>query len=269
MQFVKFFGITILSLLTLCACKSAKEVMRVGVIAGPEAELVETAKQVAKKKYDLNIEVIEFTDYTMPNEALHSGSIDANIFQHKPYLKEANKSRGYDLVAIAKTFIFPMGIYSVKVSSIGEVPDHAMVAIPNDPSNEARALLLLHKAGLIQLNPSLSVRATADDVIANPKDLKIKMLDAAELPRVLKDVTLATINTNYAIPAGLLPSRDALYLETKNSPYANLLVVREGEKNDPKFLLLIKALHSPEVLAKAKVLFKGQAIPAWDPKMDN
>jgi D-methionine transport system substrate-binding protein len=199
----------------------------------------------------------------MPNTALNDGSIDANMFQHKPYLNEIVKTRHYNLVAIGKTFIYPMGIYSRKYISLQKVPVNAIVAIPNDPSNEARALLLLSKAGLIQLRSGANIRATTMDVTSNPKNLQIKVLDAAQLPRVLPDVDLAVINTNYAIPANLTPTKDALFIEDASSPYANIVVVRKKDKNDPRFKQLLSALHSKDVLLEAERLFKGQAIPAW------
>ena len=207
--------------------------------------------------------MVEFSDYSIPNAVLADGSIDANIFQHLPYLEAANKAHGYELVPIAKTFVYPMGIYSHRMKSLKAIPSGAQVAIPNDPSNEARALLLLEKAGLITLKEGAGINATPMDVASNPHKFKFKELDAAQLPRVLPDVDLAVINTNFAVPAGLTPSNDALFLEDKDSPYANIVVVRQADKDDPKIALLIKALQSEEVLQKAKELFHDQAIVAW------
>jgi D-methionine transport system substrate-binding protein len=263
-KFCKFLSIAVI-FTTLSACQqktSGEGTIKVGTIAGPETQLMEVAKQVAAKN-GLDIIIVPFTDYNMPNEALADGSIDANMFQHKPYLEAAIKAKGYKIVAVGKTFIYPMGIYSKKIHDISALPDEAIVAIPNDPSNEARALLILQKAGLITLKPEAGINATVADIATNPKKLKFKEIDAAQLPRVLPDVDLAAINTNYAMVAGLLPSRDALILETPDSPYANLIVVREGSENDPRVIALVNALHSDEVLEKAKELFKDQAIPAW------
>lgn len=267
--FISIF-IAILSVILLTNCSKSHQpnnnLIRIGTIAGPETELMEVAKNVAQQKYNLDIEIVQFTDYILPNQALADGSIDANMFQHLPYLETAMKAKGYNLTPIGKTFIYPMGIYSKKIKDLKDLKDHATVAIPNDPSNEARALLLLEKTGLIKLKPETTL-ATPNDITSNPKQLVFKELEAAQLPRILTDVDLAAINTNYAMVAGLLPSRDALALESADSPYANIVVVRTEDKDNPKFQKLMDALHSQEVEAKAKQLFQGQAIPAW--KNDN
>ena len=211
----------------------------------------------------LTLKIVEFTDYVLPNQALADGSIDANMFQHQPYLEQAIAAKRFQLSPIGKTFIYPMGIYSNKIKHLNELKTNAIVAIPNDPSNEARALLLLDKAGIIKLKPGHTLNVTPHDIVANPKQIQIKELDAAQLPRVLNDVDLATINTNYAMIANLLPSRDALFIESTDSPYANIVVVRTADKNNPKFVKLMEALHYHRVVDRAKILFQGQAIPAW------
>lgn len=254
----------VLSALLLSACGNHDEnVIKVGTVAGPETKLMEVAKQVAKKKYGLKVKIVQFTDYAMPNIALNDGSIDVNMTQHLPYLEETVKAKGFKLAPIGKTFIYPMGLYSNKIKSLADLPKSATVAIPNDPSNGARALLLLEQAGLIKLNPGVADEAKISDIILNPKDINIKELDAAGLPRVLPDVDLAAINTNYAMLAGLLPSRDALAVENKSSPYANIIATRLADRNNPKLLELVKAFQSQPVLDEAKKLFQGQAIPAW------
>lgn len=261
-----FFLFTII-LLTACQASPpspASDEIKVGVISGPEAKLMEVAKKAALEKYGLKIDIVEFTDYNQPDAALNDGSIDANVFQHKPYLDQVIHNRGYALVAIGKTFIYPMGVYSKKITAIDQIPNGSTVAIPNDPSNEARALLLLSDAGLIHLNANVSSSATLFDILSNPKNLHFKEIDAALLPKVLNDVDLAVINVNYAIPAGLLPPRDAIFLESENSPYANLIVVRKADVNNPKFKQLVAALHSEEVIEAAKKIFKGAAVPAKD-----
>lgn len=267
MSKLKYFlvlSLIVLSVLT-SACKQEKGTndLRLGTIAGPETDLIETLKQVAHDRYGLNVEIVQFSDYSMPNEALANGDIDANIFQHLPYLENSIKANGYRISPIAKGFIYPMGVYSKKIKNLSQLHDGAIVAVPNDPSNESRALLLLQKGGLLQLNPNAGTNATKADIVANPKNLVIKEIDAAQLPRVLPDVDLAAINTNYAMLANLLPSKDALIVEDSNSPYANLVVVRMEDRDDPRFISLIAALHSAEVLHKAQELFKGQAVPAW------
>lgn len=250
-----------------CCTRSIQEnpnEIRVGTIAGPETQLMEVAKNVAAQKYGLKVIIVQFTDYVLPNQALADGSIDANMFQHLPYLNETIAAKKYQLTPIGKTFIYPMGIYSNKIGHLKDLKDNSIVAIPNDPSNEGRALLLLEKAGLIKLKPDLALNATPRDIVDNPKQLQFKELDAAQLPRVIKDVDLAIINTNFAMMVGLLPSRNALFVESTDSPYANIVVVRTADKDKPKFAKLMDALHSPEVMNKAKELFQGQALPAWE-----
>lgn len=260
---MKIFSILILLLgLTLTACKpSEKDTIKLGVIAGPEAELAQVAKKVAKKKYGLNVKIIEFTDYNIPNVALNDGSIDVNLFQHQPFLDETIKKTQFKLVSIGKVFVYPIGGYSKKIKSISDLPDGAIVAIPSDPTNQTRALDLLEAANFIQLKPVPF--ATPQDLTKNYKKLVFKPMDAALLTRVLPDVHLAFINSTFAIPAGLLPRRDSLLTESANSPYANIIVVREGDKDKPQFKQLVEAFHSQEVKDAAKKLFQGQAIPAW------
>jgi D-methionine transport system substrate-binding protein len=249
-------------LLALFAChKPNPNQLKIGAIAGPETELIETAKEVAQKKYDLDIQIVEFNDYNLPNVALQDGSIDANVYQHLPYLKAAIQNHGYTLQALGKTFVYPMGIYSKKINDLTELGENQLVAIPNDPSNEIRALLLLEKAKLIRLktNP----QGNLQDLIENPKHLQFKEMDAAQLPRALPDVELAVINTTFALPAGLNPQKDALFLEDKSSPYANLIVINKNTSKRKQLELFVKALQSKEVEEKAKSLFGDAAIPAW------
>ncbi|GJM07416.1 MAG: lipoprotein [marine bacterium B5-7] len=258
---------TLLSVCLLAAChqKEAPNALKVGVIAGPEAEIMQVAKQQAAKS-GVTIKVIEFTDYAMPNQALSDGSIDANMFQHLPYLKQAMKARGYQFNVLGKTFIYPMGVYSNKIKSLKALPAHALVAIPNDPSNEARALLLLQSAGLLQLKSGAGWLATPRDIKTNPKQLQFKELDAADLARTLPDVSIAVINTNYAIPAGLSLNQ-ALLHEQADSPYANLVVVRANDKRTKQLNILIQSLHSQAVFTAAKHLFHGAAMPAKNDKL--
>lgn len=251
-------------LLALClsAChKPSPNTLTIGTIAGPETELVEAARDEALQQYGLTIKIIEFSDYNLPNEALQDGSLDANVYQHLPYLQSATKAHGYDLEVIGKTFVYPAGIYSKKLKSLKNLANNAIIAIPNDPSNEARALLLLQKAGLITLKHTNT--ASIADIAENPKQLKIKELDAAQLPRILNDVDLAVINTTFAIPAGLSPSQDALFLEDKDSPYANLIVIKSDSIKKPQLEKFVQAMHSKSVQDKAKNLFGDAAIPAW------
>ncbi|KTD03357.1 MetQ/NlpA family ABC transporter substrate-binding protein [Fluoribacter gormanii] len=249
-------------LLSLVACnKPSPNTLVIGTIAGPETELVETAQEVAKNKYDLNIKIVTFNDYNLPNEALQDGSLDANVYQHLPYLNAAVKAHGYTLEAIGRTFVYPMGIYSKKYKSLNQLPENAIIALPNDPSNEMRALQLLEKAQLITLKTTQNTGLK--DIATNPHNLQFKEMDAAQLPRVLPDVDAAVINTTFALPAGLNPSHDALFSEDKDSPYANIIVIRSDSPKKEQLELFVKALNSEEVKEKAKTLFGDSAIPAW------
>ena len=256
-------GFCILTLLlTLVAChKPAPNTLTIGTISGPETELVEVAQKVALERYGLVVKVIEFNDYNLPNEALQDGSLDANVYQHLPYLQAAMKAHGYNLEAIGKTFVYPTGLYSTKIHSLNQLPNHATIALPNDPSNEERALLLLKNAGLITLKNTN--HNSVQDIASNPKQFIFKELDAAQLPRVLPDVDAAIINTTFAIPAGLRPSRDALFVENKQSPYANLIVIRRNSDKKEQLGLFVKAMNSKAVENKARALFGDAAIVAW------
>lgn len=253
-------------LLCLLGCQSEQadpNTLRVGAIAGPEVELLETAKTELENNTPYKLKIIEFQDYATPNIALNDGLLEANMFQTKPFFDEMVRARGYKLIPIAKTFVFPMGVYSKAVKNIDDLPKKSKVAIPNDPSNSARALLILQDAGLIQIDPQKGLAITEKDIIDNPRELKFLQLDAAQLPRVLNDVGIAIINTNYAVAAGMMPTKEAILLENKDSPYANILVIHQRSEDDPRLKALVKALNSPAVASKAEQTFKGQAIPAW------
>jgi len=267
---LKLMGIVSALILTLglsagCSQQNTskvEKVLKVGVTAGPHAEIMDVVKKVADKN-GLKIQVVEFNDYIQPNVALSQGDIDVNSFQHGPYLENIIKDRKYDLVPLAKTVIFPMGIYSTKIKNITDLPQGAIVAVPNDPTNGGRALLLLEKVNVIKLKPGAGLNATVTDIIENPKNITIKELDAAQIPRSLADIDLAAINTNYAITAGLVPTKDAIAVEDSNSPYANILVIRTKDKEAPAMQQLIKAYHSDEVKAFIQEHFKGSVAVAW------
>jgi D-methionine transport system substrate-binding protein len=247
--------------LSACQPSDSSNTLTVGTIAGPETDLVKTAKTIAKDEYDLNIRIVEFNDYNLPNEDLQDGSLDANVYQHLPYLLSAQKAHGYTLEPIARTFLFPAGLYSKKIKNIQDLPEKAQIAIPNDPSNEARALLLLAQSNLITLKQTDT--PSVQDIEKNPKKLRFKTLDAAQLPRILPDVDAAIINTTFAIPAGLNPMLDALIRENKNSPYANLIVIKTNTPKREQLDLFVKAMHSDAIKNKAHELFGDAAIPAW------
>lgn len=266
MQRIKTLLLTLLllTLFTLSGCaEKDPNTIEVGTIAGPETELVEAARTIMKEKYGLNLKIVTFTDYNMPNLALDDGSLDANVFQTIPFLQNQIKNRNYQIVSIGKTFIYPMALYSKRYRKLTELPDNVKIAIPSDPSNEARALLLLQKAGLIKLKPGTGIEATPLDIDSNPKEFKFIQLDAAQLVRSLHDVALAAINTNYAKAGGLSPKKNGLFIESKDSPYANIIVVRSQDKNNKRLLNLVKALHSKPVLQKAKQLFGDGAVVAF------
>ena len=263
MRYLKSLLVLCLSLSILaCGEKPNPNTLIVGTMAGPESEVIEVAQNLAQTRYGITIKIIEFSDYNLPNAALQDGTLDVNIFQHLPYLQDAIQAHHYDLEPVGKTFLYPMAIYSNKITNLKDLRAGAIIAIPNDPSNEARALLLLQNAGLIQLKKHPS-SASLFDIRSNPKHYQFRELDAAQLPRVLPDVELAVINTNFAIPAGLHPNRNALFVEKKTSPYANLIVIRRNSSKKQAINQFIEALHSPEVTAKAQALFSDAAIPAW------
>ncbi len=241
---------------------ASAETIKVGVTAGPHAQILEAVKPIAAKD-GLDIQIIEFTDYVIPNQALAGGDLDANSFQHQPYLDNQVKDRGFDLVSVGKTVVYPIGIYSKKVKSLDELQSGAKVAIPNDPTNGGRVLLLLQAKGLIKLKDGGSLKASPIDIVENPKKLEIVELDAAQLPRSLDDVTVAAINTNFALEAGIDPVKDAIAREAADSPYANVIAVRKADKDKPWVAKLVKAYNSPEVKEFILTKFKNAVVPAF------
>ncbi|PRX32518.1 D-methionine transport system substrate-binding protein [Orenia metallireducens] len=235
----------------------------VGATPVPHAEILNDVVKGLLEKEGITLEVKEFTDYVTPNLALADGSIDANFFQHTPYLNNFAEERGLDLVSIAKVHVEPIGLYSKKISKLEELKDGSVIAIPSDATNEGRALLLLESKGLIKLSDKAGLTATPVDIVENPKNLEFKELEAAQLPRVLKDVTAAIINTNYALEADLVPTKDALIIEGSESPYANILAVRTEDKDNETLQKLVKALNSPEVKEYIADKYKGAIVPAF------
>lgn len=226
--------------------KEDSKVLKVGATPEPHASMLNLiVDDMAKAGYTL--EVIEFTDYVTPNRALEDGQIDANFFQHIPYLEDQNAEHGYHLANAGGIHIEPIALYSKKVSSLSELADGASIAIPNDATNEGRALLLLQSAGLIKLNAEAGITATPLDITENKKNLKFNEIEAASLPRVLSDVDAAVINGNYAIPAGLSAKKDGLFVEGADSPYVNIITVKAGNENDPRVKALVEALKSDEI----------------------
>jgi D-methionine transport system substrate-binding protein len=262
-RFRKGLKIAAMSLGLLGGTISAQaETIRIGVTAGPHAQILEAVKPVAAAK-GLDIKIIEFSDYIVPNAALAAGDIEANSYQNQPFLDQQNKDRGYNIVSAALTVNFPLGVYSKKHKSWAEVPDGAQIAIQNDPTNGGRSLLLLQEKGVITLKDGVGFKPTVLDIVSNPKKLKVIEIDAAQTPRSLDDVDAAAINTNFAIPAGLNPQKDALLREDPKGPYANLLAVRAVDKDKPWVRTLVDSYRSPEVKAFIEAKFQGAVLPVW------
>ncbi|MGM3174741.1 MetQ/NlpA family lipoprotein [Dickeya lacustris] len=239
--------------------------IKVGVIVGAEQQVAEAAQKVAKEKYGLDVELVTFNDYVLPNEALSKGDIDLNAFQHKPYLDQQIKDRGYKLVSVGNTFVYPIAGYSKKIKSLDALQNGAQIALPNDPTNLGRSLLLLQKVGLIKLKDNVGLLPTALDITENPKGLKLVELEAPQLPRSLDDdqIALAIINTTYASQINLTPAKDGLFVENKESPYVNLLVAREDNKDAENVKKFVKAYQSDEVNQAAQKVFNGGAVKGW------
>ena len=248
--------------LSLAGLANAAEKLVVAATPVPHAEILELIKPtLAKEGVDLEIKV--FTDYVQPNVQVDQKRLDANYFQTLPYLKNFNEGKGTHLETVIGVHVEPFGGYSKKVKSLTELKDGATVAIPNEGSNSGRALLLLQKAGLITLKDPKNALATPKDIAENPKKLKFKELESAMLPRVLDQVDLDMINTNYALEAKLNPEKDALAIEGKDSPYVNILVTREDNKDADAVKKLVQALHSPEVKQFITEKYKGAVVPAF------
>ncbi|MFW6000729.1 MAG: MetQ/NlpA family ABC transporter substrate-binding protein [Bacillota bacterium] len=239
-------------------------VLKVGATPVPHAEVLEFVKEDLAEE-GIELEVVEFTDYVTPNLSLDDGSIDANYFQHVPYLEQFNADRGLDLVPVTKVHIEPIGLYSDKYSDVDQIPEGAKIAVPNDPSNEGRALIVLHNNGLITLDDPSNLNATPLDIVENPKNIEFEELEAAQLPRVLPDVAGAVINTNYALEADLNPVDDALVLESSESPYVNVLVVRAGDEDNEKIQKLVEALNTTKVEEFILEEYEGAIVPAFTP----
>lgn len=238
--------------------------IKIGVSPVPHGDIINFVKENLAPAAGLDIEVVEFSDYVQPNLALADGQLDANYFQHVPYLTDFNKEHNTDLVPVVAVHIEPLGIYSKKIKSLSEIPDGAVVGIPNDATNAGRALNLLAANGLLTLKDGVGYNATVNDITANPKNLKITELEAAQLVRSLDDTTISVINGNYALEGGLTPSKDALALESaKDNPYANVLVVNKGHENDEGIQILAKLLTSPEVKQFIEQKYNGSVIPAF------
>lgn len=270
MKLKQLLGLAIISALTLTGCNEEKKAaaapekpLKVGVMTGPEAQMTEVATKIAKEKYSLDVELVQFTDYTQPNAALNSKDLDANAFQTVPYLEQESKDRGYKMAIIGNTFIWPIAGYSKKIKTLDELKEGAIVSIPNNPSNAGRALLLLQANGVIKLQDPKNLFSTENDIIDNPKHIQIKQIDTALLTRSLDDVDLSIINNTYAGQAGLTPEKDGVIVESKDSPYVNLIVSREDNKDDPRLQTFLKAFQTDEVYQEALKLFDNGVVKGW------
>lgn len=259
------------SLLTGCGAKeeaapagaaAEQTKVKVGVTAGPHEEIMNKVKEVAQAK-GLEVEVVVFNDYVQPNQALDKGTLDANSFQTIPFLDKFNADHKTNIVVVGKTVTYPMGLYSTKHKNVADVPEGGVVGIQNDPTNRARALLLYEAAGLIKLKEGVGDNATPLDIIENPKKLEFKELEAAFLARSLGNVELASINTNFAMSAGYSPKKDAIFAETADSPYVNVIAVNEPNKDNPAVVKLVEAYRSEEVKKFIEEHFDGAVLPSW------
>ena len=248
---------------TTVTSSSGAKTLKVGATAVPHAEILEQAKPLLAKE-GIDLQIVEFNDYVQPNLALNDKELDANYFQHEPYLKNfIDEHKEVKLVNAAGVHIEPMGIYSHKVKKLDELQDGASVAIPNDPTNGGRSLLLLEKAGLLKLKEGVGEKATVQDIVENPKHLKFQEVEAAQVPRTLDDVDAAIINSNFAMQVPLDPTKDAMFIEDSTSPYVNIIAVRAGDESRPEIQALIKVLHSDEIKNFINEKYKGAVVPAF------
>ena len=267
----KILAIALVALLTILSVfaqatsetQSSSTKIVVGATPEPHAALLSLVVDDLAAQ-GITLEVKEFTDYVTPNDAVEYGEIDANYFQHIPYLESFNTEHGYHLVNAGGIHVEPIALYSSKYSSLSDIPNGAVIAIPNDPTNEGRALLLLQSAGLIKLKDNAGLEAIPLDIVENPKNLKFSEIEAATLPRILSDVDAAVINGNYAIPAGLVATRDGLFVEGADSPYVNVIAVKAGNENNPAVKALVEALKSDEVKAYVAEHYKNGEVVLVD-----
>lgn len=239
-----------------------KTKLTIGISAGHEEEIWAKVKELAAKD-GLELDIVTFNDYVQPNLALAEGNLDANAFQHLPYLEQFNKDHNLDIVSIADTLNYPMGIYSEKIKSVSDIKAGDTVGLPNDPTNGARALILFERAGLIKLKDGVGIKATVRDIAENPLNLKFQELEAPFIPKALGDLTAAVINTNFALENGLIPTKDSIFIEPNDSPWVNIIAVNAKDKDNPVFQKVIKAYHSDEVKQLIQEKFGDFIVPSW------
>ncbi|EQA03652.1 MetQ/NlpA family lipoprotein [Glaesserella parasuis] len=279
MNFKKLLGLAVVSALALTGCKEEKKAeapaaapapaaqaqkIKVGVMSGPEHTVAEKAAQIAKEKYGLEVEFVLFNDYALPNTAVSKGDLDANAFQHKPYLDKDSASKGLDnLVIVGNTFVYPLAGYSKKIKNVTELQDGAVIAVPNDPSNLARALILLEKQGLIKLKDNTNLFSTSLDIVENPKNLKIQEVDTSVAAKALDDVDLAVVNNTYAGQVGLNATEHGVFVENKESPYVNIIVARKDNQASEAVQNFVKSYQTEEVFQEAQKHFKDGVVKGW------
>ena len=238
--------------------------LKVAASPTPHAEILEQVKPILAEQ-GIDLVITEYGDYIVPNTAVDEGDEDANYFQHTPYLEQFNEENGTDLVSAGKIHYEPMGVYAGKTTSLEDLPDGATIAVPNDATNEARALQLLAAQGLIEIDPDAGLNATPNDITSNPKNLEFTELDASMIPNTIDEFDLNVINSNYALQAGLNPAEDALASEDADSDaaqtYANIIAVKAGHENDPAIVALVDALHSDEIQEFINTTYQGSVLP--------
>ena len=275
MKLKQLFAITaIASALVLTGCKEDKKPeaaaaaaplkIKVGVMSGPEHQVAEIAAKVAKEKYGLDVQFVEFNDYALPNEAVSKGDLDANAMQHKPYLDEDAKAKNLNnLVIVGNTFVYPLAGYSKKIKNVSELQEGSKVVVPNDPTNRGRALILLEKQGLIKLKDANNLLSTVLDIVENPKKLNITEVDTSVAARALDDVDLAVVNNTYAGQVGLNAQDNGVFVEDKDSPYVNIIVSRTDNKDSKAVQDFVKSYQTEEVYQEAKKHFKDGVVKGW------
>ncbi len=252
----------VLSLVLAAASGAAASTLRVGATPVPHAEILEAVAPILAEQ-GITLQIIEFTDYVQPNLALQDGDLDANFFQHIPYLESFNEGRGTTLVAVGGVHVEPLGIYSSRIESLEDLPNGAQVSIPNDVTNGGRALLLLQAAGLITVDEATGITPTVFDITDNPKNLRFHELEAAQLSRSLDDVTIAVINGNYALQANFVPTEDSLFLEGSESPYVNVVAVKAGNEDNELVQALVEAIRSDAIRDFIQESYPGSVVPAF------
>lgn len=262
MTVVKAAVLLVLALFAASCGHRDRRALRIGVSPVPHGEILEQVVAPLRAK-GFPIEIVSFNDYIQPDLALASGELDANFYQHIPFLEQFNRDHGTHFVPVTKVFIAPLALYAGRVRSLNSLPQRAIVTIPNDPVNAGRSLLLLQSAGLLSLKPGSSAQLSASDIVGNPHQLQIRELESAQVVRALPDTDIAAVNTNYALPAGLNPVKDSLFREDAHSPYVNVLAVNKGRENEPNILAVARALNTLAMRTFIEEKYKGSVVPAF------